>query len=41
MEMKINMLVKIKVAAEEYPFRFVLVYAKSKKDGGGFRVESV
>src|SRR5574343_155185 len=33
--------VKIKVAAEEYPFRFVLVYAKPKKEGGGFKVECV
>lgn len=29
--------VKLKVVAEEYPFRFVLVYANAKKDGGGFR----
>lgn len=33
--------VKIKVAADEYPFQFVLVYAKPKKEGGGFRVESI
>jgi hypothetical protein len=32
---------KIRVAAEEYPFRFILVYAKAKKDGGGFRIEEV
>jgi hypothetical protein len=29
--------VKIKVAAELYPFRFVAVFPKSKKDGGGWR----
>lgn len=31
--------VKIKVAAELYPFRFIAVTAKPKKDGGGWRVE--
>ena len=31
--------VKMKVAAELYPFRFVAVYAKPKKEGGGFRYE--
>nr|DAQ84971.1 MAG TPA: Endonuclease [Caudoviricetes sp.] len=31
--------VKIKVAAESYPFRFVAVKAKSKKDGGGWSFE--
>ena len=31
--------VKIKVASELYPFRFVAVYALSKKEGGGFRYE--
>ena len=31
--------VKIKVAAEMYPFRFVAVKAKAKKDGGGWSVE--
>ena len=33
--------VKIKVAAAMYPFRFVLVYKQTKKDGGGFRIEEV
>lgn len=28
--------VKIKVAAEQYPFRFFIVRAKPKKDGGGW-----
>lgn len=32
--------VKIKVAAEQYPFRFKAVKAKSKKDGGGWAVET-
>lgn len=30
--------VKIKVAVEEYPFRFVLVYANPKKYGGGWKI---
>jgi hypothetical protein len=32
--------VKIKVAADQYPFRFLAVKAKPKKDGGGWAVES-
>lgn len=28
--------VKLKVAAEAYPFRFILIKAKAKKDGGGW-----
>ncbi len=32
--------VKVKVAAEMYPFRFVAVRAKPKKDGGGWAEES-
>ena len=31
--------VKIKVASQLFPFRFVAVYAVPKKDGGGFRYE--
>ena len=31
--------VKIKVAADIYPFKFIAVRAKSKKDGGGWAVE--
>lgn len=31
--------VKIKVAADMYPFRFVAVKVKTKKDGGGWAVE--
>lgn len=30
---------KIKIAADLYPFRFVAVKAKSKKDGGGWDME--
>ena len=32
--------VKIKVAAELYPFRFVAVKVRTKKDGGGWAVEA-
>lgn len=32
--------VKIKVAAEQYPFRFRAVKAKAKRDGGGWSVEA-
>lgn len=31
--------VKIKVAAELYPFQFIGVRAKPKKDGGGWEIE--
>lgn len=31
--------VKIKVAAELYPFRFIAVYARPKKAGGGWDAE--
>ena len=31
--------VKIKVAAQMYPFRFIAVTPIAKKNGGGFRVE--
>lgn len=31
--------VKIKVAADQYPFRFLAFKAKSKKDGGGWSRE--
>ena len=31
--------VKIKVAADAYPFKFVAVKVKPKKDGGGWAVE--
>ena len=30
---------KIKIAADQYPFRFVAVKAKAKKDGGGWDME--
>lgn len=30
---------KIKIAADLYPFRFIAVKVKSKKDGGGWAVE--
>ena len=30
---------KIKVAADLYPFRFLAIKAKTKKDGGGWEVE--
>jgi len=31
--------VKIKVAADIYPFKFVAVSKKTRKDGGGWRIE--
>jgi len=31
--------VKIKVASSMYPIRFVAVYARPKREGGGWRVE--
>lgn len=30
---------KIKVAADKFPFRFIAVYKRPKKDGGGWKVE--
>ncbi len=33
--------VKIKVAAEMFPFRFFLVKARAKKDGGGWAITEV
>ena len=30
---------KIKIAADQYPFRFIAVTAKAKKHGGGWAVE--
>lgn len=30
---------KIKIAADQYPFRFVAVKVRAKKDGGGWAVE--
>ena len=32
--------VKIKVASEQYPFRFLAIKARAKKAGGGWEVES-
>lgn len=31
--------IKIKVAADLYPFRFIAVTEKPKKDGGGYNIE--
>src|SRR5690349_1040822 len=31
--------VKVKVAAEQFPLRFIAVTAKAKRDGGGWSVE--
>ena len=31
---------KIKVAADLYPFRFIAVKARAKKEGGGWKVEA-
>lgn len=30
---------KIKIAADMYPFRFVAIKARAKKDGGGWEIE--
>lgn len=30
---------KIKIAADQYPFRFIAVRVRPKKDGGGWAVE--
>lgn len=32
--------VKVKVAAAQYPFRFLAVTARAKRDGGGWAVET-
>jgi len=31
---------KIKIAADQYPFRFIAIKARTKKDGGGWAVEA-
>ena len=33
--------VKVKVAAEAYPFRFKVIFPRSKKQGGGWDIEDV
>lgn len=33
--------VKMKVAAEKFPFEFYVVYPKKEKDGGGWNIEQV
>ena len=33
--------VKIKVAAEMYPFRFIAVSQRPKRDGGGWEIEEI
>lgn len=33
--------VKVKCAADQYPFRFFIVRAKPKRDGGGFSIKGV
>jgi predicted acetyltransferase len=30
---------KIKIAADQYPFRFIAIKARTKKSGGGWEVE--
>lgn len=32
---------KVKIAAEMYPFRFYVIRAKAKKDGGGWDIQEV
>jgi hypothetical protein len=31
--------VKMRLAAEIFPFRFIAIYAKTKKDGGGWEIQ--
>ena len=31
---------KIKIAADQYPFRFIAIKARTKKEGGGWEVEA-
>lgn len=31
---------KIKIAADQYPFRFIAIKARAKKEGGGWEVEA-
>lgn len=33
--------VKIKVAADNYPFRFIVVFKQTKREGGGWRFEEI
>ena len=33
--------VKVKVAAEKFPFRFIVAYPRKKRDGGGWIIEEV
>lgn len=33
--------VKMKVAAEAYPFRFKVIFPRTKRDGGGWEVEEL
>lgn len=33
--------VKVKVVADKYPFRVLLIYKKPKKAGGGWRIQEV
>lgn len=33
--------IRIKVAADKFPFRFVLVRKKAKKDGGGWDIKTI
>lgn len=33
--------VKIKVAADLYPFKFKLIYAQAKKNGGGWKITDI
>jgi hypothetical protein len=32
---------KIRIAADNYPFRFIAVFSNPKKNGGGFRIEEI
>lgn len=39
--MREDALIKLKIVAEKYPFRVLVVYRRLKKEGGGWRYEEI